>query len=110
LRQWVRVVWPTRAVPTEAEDGDAGLNEIERSGPDLIILDFAMPGLNGAAVAKRVQEKRPDLPIFVTGFAESAAIEQAAAGRRRFFGNPSRLRNSRQRSPKHFLLADASSD
>ncbi|MBV9811287.1 MAG: PAS domain-containing protein, partial [Acetobacteraceae bacterium] len=63
----------------QAEDGHAGLAEFERSGADLIILDFAMPGLNGAEVAKRVRETRPDLPIiFATGFAESAAIEQVA--------------------------------
>ena len=61
----------------EASDGYAGLREIERSGPDLIILDFAMPGLNGAEVAKQVQIQRPDLPIiFSTGFAETAALDE----------------------------------
>jgi signal transduction histidine kinase/DNA-binding response OmpR family regulator len=60
----------------EAEDGYAGLAALERSSPDLMIVDFAMPGLNGAELAKRVLEKRPDLPIvFATGFAESSAIE-----------------------------------
>ena len=60
----------------EAEDGYAGLAALERSAPDLLIVDFAMPGLNGAEVAKRVQEHRPDLPIiFATGFADSSAIE-----------------------------------
>ncbi|MCW2404606.1 PAS domain S-box-containing protein [Sphingobium sp. B1D7B] len=63
----------------QAEDGQAGLAELQRSEPDLIVLDFAMPGMNGAEVAKRVQSLRPNLPIiFVTGFAESAALAEVA--------------------------------
>ena len=60
----------------QAEDGQAGLAELERSAPDLMILDFAMPGMNGAEVIKRVRQSRPDLPIIlITGFAESDAID-----------------------------------
>jgi DNA-binding response OmpR family regulator len=34
-----------------------------------------MPGMNGAEVARRVQAKRPALPIlFITGFADRAAL------------------------------------
>jgi DNA-binding response OmpR family regulator len=39
------------------------------------LLDFAMPGMNGAEVARLMQETRPGLPIlFLTGFADSAAL------------------------------------
>jgi CheY-like chemotaxis protein len=63
----------------EAEDGRAGLDAFERSAADVMILDFAMPGLNGAEVAKRVHERRPDFPIiFATGFADSAALQDVA--------------------------------
>ncbi|WP_377810290.1 PAS domain-containing protein [Azospirillum sp. A29] len=66
---------------TQAEDGSAGLTELERSTPDLMILDFAMPGLNGAEVAKRAQASRPGMPIiFVTGFADSEALEEVVGG------------------------------
>lgn len=42
---------------------------------DLIVMDFAMPGMNGAEVARQVKIKRPTLPIlFITGFADRAAI------------------------------------
>ncbi|MCP3392081.1 ATP-binding protein [Bradyrhizobium sp. CCGB12] len=39
-----------------AEDGPASLPTLERIVPDAMILDFAMPGMNGAAVAKIVQD------------------------------------------------------
>jgi DNA-binding response OmpR family regulator len=32
---------------------------------DLLLVDFAMPGMNGAAVARRSQERRPGLPVLL---------------------------------------------
>ena len=38
---------------------------------DLLLVDFAMPGMNGAEVAREVQARRPGLPIvFLTGYAD----------------------------------------
>jgi PAS domain S-box-containing protein len=63
----------------EAPDGPAGLSELERSAPDLMMVDFAMPSMNGAEVARAARERRPDLPIlFASGYADTAAIEEAA--------------------------------
>jgi CheY-like chemotaxis protein len=42
-----------------------------RSDIDLALIDFAMPGMNGAEVARQVQSKRPTLSIvFPTGYAD----------------------------------------
>jgi CheY-like chemotaxis protein len=63
----------------EAEDGPSGLHELGRSMPDLMMVDFAMPGMNGAEVARAAREQRPDLPIvFASGYADTAAIESVA--------------------------------
>ena len=65
--------------PIEAADGPAGLAALAGAAPALVIIDFAMPGMNGAEVAQRVRERHPSLPIlFASGFAESAALEQVA--------------------------------
>jgi CheY-like chemotaxis protein len=41
-------------------------------------MDFAMPGMNGAEVARTIREQQPGLPImFVTGYAESEQLEAA---------------------------------
>ena len=45
---------------------------------DLMLVDFAMPGMNGAEVARAAIAKRPGLPIlFVTGYADLTAITDA---------------------------------
>jgi CheY-like chemotaxis protein len=64
----------------EAQDGSQGLALIAEANPDLIVVDFAMPGMNGAEVARLAREKRPDLPIvFASGYADTEAIERFAA-------------------------------
>jgi PAS domain S-box-containing protein len=63
----------------EASDGRQGLAAIEREAPDLVVLDFIMPGLSGADVAKQIRAKRPKQPIlFVSGYSETDAIKQIA--------------------------------
>jgi signal transduction histidine kinase len=61
----------------EAGSGGAALDLLDREpGIKLMLLDFAMPGMNGAEVARQAYAKRPNLPIlFVTGFADRAALE-----------------------------------
>jgi CheY-like chemotaxis protein len=60
----------------EADDGRAGLAALERLVPDIMVVDFAMPGMNGAEVARAVRARRPDLPIvFASGYADTAAIK-----------------------------------
>jgi two-component system response regulator MprA len=46
-----------------ATDGGAALADVERSTPDLLILDVSMPGLDGLAVARRVRAKGRSVPI-----------------------------------------------
>jgi signal transduction histidine kinase len=60
----------------EAGSGGAALDVMEREARiDLMIVDFAMPGMNGAEVARLANEKRPGLPVvFVTGFADRTAL------------------------------------
>ena len=63
----------------EASDGRGGLASIARDKPDLVILDFIMPGLSGAEVANRILIKDPDQPIlFVSGYSETAAVKRVA--------------------------------
>ncbi len=51
----------------EAEDGKAALSEVDRSLPDLMILDIMMPGIDGFEVCKRLRadENTNRLPIIM---------------------------------------------
>ncbi|NYH15121.1 ATP-binding protein [Paraburkholderia bryophila] len=56
---------------TEAADGRAGLNRLERDKPDLLMVDFAMPGMNGIDVIAEARKMREDLPVILaTGYAD----------------------------------------
>jgi PAS domain S-box-containing protein len=63
----------------EASNGREGLAALERELPDLVVLDFIMPGLSGADVARRILDKRPHQPIlFVSGYSETEAVKRTA--------------------------------
>jgi CheY-like chemotaxis protein/two-component sensor histidine kinase len=65
-----------------AEDGFAGLAALERSAPDAMIVDFAMPGISGAEVARAARARRPDLAIiFSSGYFDTTAIADIAGPR-----------------------------
>jgi two-component system response regulator MprA len=48
-----------------AADGGSALVEIERSAPDLILLDITMPGMDGLGVTKRLRGKGDALPVLM---------------------------------------------
>jgi signal transduction histidine kinase/ActR/RegA family two-component response regulator len=71
---------------TEAPDGTAGLAALASVRPDLLMVDYAMPGMTGAEVISKAREIWPDLPVILaTGYADMAAVE-------RLVGQPAILR------------------
>jgi two-component system response regulator MprA len=48
-----------------ARDGAAALVAVERTVPDVIVLDVAMPGLDGMAVCRRLREKGLSTPVLM---------------------------------------------
>jgi PAS domain S-box-containing protein len=60
----------------DAVDGPSGLKTLAEQGPfDLILLDFAMPGMTGSEVARSVRADRPGQPILMmTGYLEHEAV------------------------------------
>ncbi|HLL30542.1 MAG TPA: response regulator, partial [Allosphingosinicella sp.] len=64
-----------------AASGPEGLQAVGESRPDLVLMDYAMPGMSGADAARAARAIHPDLPIvFVTGYAESEQLEAALGG------------------------------
>jgi len=49
----------------EAMDGFSGLDMARSEGPDLLLLDLRMPGLDGLEVLAEVQREFQDLPVIV---------------------------------------------
>ena len=62
---------------TQAATGQDGLALLERDAPDLLIVDFAMPGMNGVDVVQAVRRRWPDLAIILaTGYANMETVEK----------------------------------
>ena len=60
-----------RHVVSEAKDGAEALEIVGRQPFDLVILDYAMPGMKGWEVALNIKVKAPALPILmVTAYVE----------------------------------------
>ena len=68
-------------VVLEAAHGRDGLDMLElEPQPDVMIVDYIMPGMSGAEVALEAQHRCPGLPIvFSTGFADTAALKGSLA-------------------------------
>jgi DNA-binding response OmpR family regulator len=59
---------------SDAADGHAGLRELYAGSPDLVILDVAMPGLDGWATLERIRELT-DVPVLMLS-ARDAEMER----------------------------------
>jgi two-component system, OmpR family, response regulator MprA len=59
-------------------DGGTALARVERSVPDLIVLDVTMPGLDGLAVTRRLRARRLAVPILLLTARD--ALEERVAG------------------------------
>lgn len=59
-------------------NGRTALAAMSSRKPDLLLVDFAMPGLNGAEVIAEAQKLHPGLPcLLITGYWDSAALTNA---------------------------------
>lgn len=48
-----------------ASDGVAALNLINKTPPDLVILDLGLPNLSGESVIQEIRKKDPNLPVVI---------------------------------------------
>lgn len=63
----------------EAASGREALALVGEAPPRLVVLDYVMPGLDGAQTAREIARIAPDVPIvFSTGHAALRALRNAA--------------------------------
>ena len=73
----------------EADSGQAALALLQTLRPDVVLMDYLMPGMNGAQVAEQARKLWPDLPIvFASGHADTSAVEQAVGGEAKILRKP----------------------
>jgi two-component system, NarL family, invasion response regulator UvrY len=66
----------------EASDGNQALNQARTAAYDLVLLDIAMPGMNGLEVLKQLKSERPGLPVLMLSMypEEQFAVRTLKAG------------------------------
>lgn len=105
MRKVIRTMLAAIGVRTvyEACDGKAGLDVIRSSAPDIVIVDWEMPTMNGADFVRFVrspgQFPLPDVPIIVlSGHGERwRVIEAARVGAHEYLLKPVSLMGLRDR-------------
>lgn len=48
-----------------ARDGQSGISVFDTEAIDAVVLDYAMPGMDGGKVAAILRQRRPDIPILM---------------------------------------------
>jgi DNA-binding NarL/FixJ family response regulator len=65
-------------VVAEAEDGITCLEQVRAKSPDIVVLDLAMPKLNGLNTISQLKRRHQDTKIFVLTAAETPSVWQEA--------------------------------
>ena len=74
----VRMLSPDFDVVAAVPDGLSAVTEAERLVPDLLVLDLAMPGLNGLAAATRLKERGSTAKVvFVTNMRDREFVQES---------------------------------
>lgn len=79
MRQQIRQILETQSeieVCGEAKDGKEGLQKVAECHPDLVILDFMMPGMNGLQITREIKRTSPQLPVLLFTLHKSPEIER----------------------------------
>ncbi|HWO32912.1 MAG TPA: response regulator [Candidatus Acidoferrum sp.] len=69
-RQWV--------ICAEADCGLAGIQEYEALKPDLVLIDLALPDMNGIEVGKRMSEINGKVPLVLFTVLDLEGLQAAA--------------------------------
>jgi DNA-binding NarL/FixJ family response regulator len=81
VRQTIRICIesdPQMEVVAEAGSGRETIAAVDRSTPDMVVLDYQMPGLNGLEVARVIRERHPKVPMLMLTGEEDAALRAAS--------------------------------
>jgi len=66
------------AVVGEAENGRRAVEKVRERSPDVTVMDFLMPEMNGLEAARRISKDEPNAPILMVTSDPSRQLEEEA--------------------------------
>jgi DNA-binding NarL/FixJ family response regulator len=68
-------------IVAEAESGTQVIPFVGQTGPDLVLLDVRLPGIDGLTVLERIRERYPRMPVAMISGLDDPSVIQAAFDR-----------------------------
>jgi DNA-binding NarL/FixJ family response regulator len=65
-------------VCSEASNGREAIQKAQQADPDVIVLDFQMPEMNGLDAAKEIRRRSPEIPILMLTLHMSPQLAEQA--------------------------------
>ena len=81
---------PGFTVAGEAATGEQAIDRVGPAGAKLVLMDLGMPGIGGAAAARRIRDAHPQVVIVLLSDHEPADLAAIAAGCGAHAGLPKR--------------------
>jgi CheY-like chemotaxis protein len=72
------VLWSQQWSVSEAEDGRAGIQKFEELKPDAVVMDLAMPDMDGVEAARQMSAVDPSIPIVLFTIIPFSGLERPA--------------------------------